>query len=130
MFVQFVKAADFEGLATLYEDDAVLGLPTGGETRGSAAIAEVFRARMTGVRPTGELQPVLPTGDLAVTSTRLSDGRVTAEVARRQPDGSWRWVIDQLTVLPLPLPLQALAPPGCRMRMTLPKGSRTARSMP
>jgi len=39
-------------------------------------------------------------GDLALTSTRLPGGGATVEVARRQPDGSWRWVIDQPAVLP------------------------------
>jgi hypothetical protein len=36
--------------------------------------------------------------DLALTSTRFTGG-VTAEVARRQPDGTWLWVIDQPNVL-------------------------------
>ncbi|MFA5567117.1 MAG: nuclear transport factor 2 family protein [Trueperaceae bacterium] len=101
LFRQFVAAGDFAGLATLYEPDAVVALPAGKETRGSNAIAEVFRqvfAERPAGGPTGQLQPVLYCGDLALTSTRLSDGRVTAEVARRQPDGSWRWVIDQPNV--------------------------------
>lgn len=42
----------------------------------------------------GESQPALRSGDLALTSTRF-DGGATAEVARRQPDGTWLWVIDQ-----------------------------------
>ncbi len=47
-------------------------------------------------RPTisGESQPALRFGELALTSTR-SAGGATAEVARRQPDGTWLWVIDQ-----------------------------------
>jgi hypothetical protein len=36
---------------------------------------------------------------LALGSTRLIDGGVTAEVARRQPDGTWRWVIDHWNVV-------------------------------
>jgi len=43
--------------------------------------------------------PVIRHGDLALTSTRLPGGGATAEVARRQPDGSWRWVIDQPALL-------------------------------
>ena len=38
-------------------------------------------------------------GALALTSTRLPGGGATVEVARRQPDGSWRWVIDQRALL-------------------------------
>jgi hypothetical protein len=36
-------------------------------------------------------------GDLALTSTRLPDGTVTAGVARRQADGTWLWVIDKFS---------------------------------
>jgi hypothetical protein len=43
-------------------------------------------------------QPALRFGDLALTSTRFAGG-ATAEVARRQPDGSWLWVIDQPRVV-------------------------------
>lgn len=42
----------------------------------------------------------LRSGDLALTSTRLANGTVTVEVARRQPDGTWLWVIDQPNVTP------------------------------
>ncbi|WP_436772707.1 hypothetical protein [Yinghuangia sp. YIM S09857] len=35
-----------------------------------------------------------------MTSVRLSDVQATVEVARRRPDGTWLWVIDQ----PAPLP--------------------------
>ncbi len=99
LFIAFVQAGDFAGLATLYEDDSVLALPPGNITAGSQAIAAVF-AELFGGRQgfdaTGSEQlPVLRSGDLALTSTRLPDGRVTTEVARRQADGSWRWVIDQ-----------------------------------
>lgn len=34
-------------------------------------------------------------GDLALTSARFDDGAATVEVARRQPDGTWLFVIDQ-----------------------------------
>ncbi len=44
-------------------------------------------------------QPVIRNADLALTSTRLPGGGATVEIARRQPDGSWRWVIDQPAVL-------------------------------
>ncbi len=33
-----------------------------------------------------------------MTSTRLPDGDVTTEIARRQDDGSWLWVIDRYSV--------------------------------
>jgi hypothetical protein len=43
----------------------------------------------------GEPRSTLRAGDLALTSTRLDDGAVTVEVARRRPDGTWRWIIDE-----------------------------------
>jgi hypothetical protein len=44
--------------------------------------------------------PSVVAGDLALTSAMLAPGVVTAEVARRQPDGTWRWVIDNSNVIP------------------------------
>jgi hypothetical protein len=46
----------------------------------------------------GIQQPALINGELALTSTRSQNGSVTAEVARRQPDGTWRWAIDQYAI--------------------------------
>ena len=46
----------------------------------------------------GDQRPAIINGDLALTSTRLPDGSVTAEVARRQGDGTWLWVIDKYCV--------------------------------
>jgi hypothetical protein len=43
----------------------------------------------------GEQRPALRRGDLALTSSRLTNGTVTAEVARRQADGTWLWAVDQ-----------------------------------
>ena len=47
----------------------------------------------------GEQRPALICGELAMTSTRSRDGSVTQEVARRQSDGTWLWVIDKYSVL-------------------------------
>ena len=99
LFMTFVQAGDFAGVASLYEDDAVLALPAGHVTTGRDAIETVFAERFSGhmsLDPTTiEVLPVLLCGDLALTSMRLPDGRTTTEIARRQHDGSWRWVIDQ-----------------------------------
>jgi hypothetical protein len=48
--------------------------------------------------PDAAPRPTLRAGDLAVTSSVLRDGTVTVEVARRQRDGTWLWVIDQPNV--------------------------------
>jgi len=47
----------------------------------------------------GTQRPTLRCGELALTSSRLANGVVTAEVARRQPDGMWLWVLDKPDVL-------------------------------
>ncbi len=100
-FVERVNAGDVEGLVALYEPDAVMAFPPGNVATGSEAIRRALEAFVaSGVKLTlGDQQPALRVGDLALGSTRLVDGGVTAEVARRQPDGTWRWVIDQWNVL-------------------------------
>jgi ketosteroid isomerase-like protein len=99
LFVERANAGDLEGLVALYEPDAVLAFPRGKLTTGRAAIRREYERFLAG-RPTldGESQRGLCFGGLALTSTRFTGG-VTAEVARRQPDGTWLWVIDQPNVL-------------------------------
>ena len=101
LFLERANAGDVEGLVALYEPDAVLAFPPGQVTIGSQAIRQVYE-RLLADRPTftaGEQRPALRNGDLALTSTRLLDGGATVEVARRQADGTWLWVIDQPNVL-------------------------------
>lgn len=100
-FVERANAGDAEGLAALYEPDAVLAFPPEGRTVGQEAIHagyEQLLAKKPHFEP-GEQLPALVNGDLALTSTRLKGGGVTAEVARRQPDGTWLWVIDRPNLL-------------------------------
>ncbi|MFG1700057.1 YybH family protein [Nonomuraea sp. NPDC049309] len=95
--VERLNAGDVEGLVALYEPDAVLALPDGGVARGRDEIRRAYAA-LVADRPVftpGEQQPTLVSGDLALTSVRLPGGGVTVEVARRQQDGTWLWVIDQ-----------------------------------
>ena len=42
--------------------------------------------------------PAIRSGDIDITST-VRAGNATVEVARRQPDGTWLWLIDQPSVL-------------------------------
>jgi ketosteroid isomerase-like protein len=101
LFVERANARDVEGLVALYEPDAVLATPDGGEVRGEAEIRS-FYATLTASAPKfapGAQHPALRIGELALTSTRLPSGAgATAEVARRQPDGTWRWVLDRPNV--------------------------------
>jgi ketosteroid isomerase-like protein len=101
LFVERANAGDVEGLVALYEPDAVVAFPPGNVATGRGAIRQVYSEFVgPGVKLTpGAPQPTLRVGDLALTSTRLDGGAVTAEIARRQPDGTWRWVIDQPNVV-------------------------------
>ena len=91
---------DAEGMASLYEPDAVLHCGGGRLARGRNAICEFYRELVaTGVKfQLGDQRAAIVCGDVALTSTRLPNGSVTAEIARRQADGTWLWVIDQPSV--------------------------------
>lgn len=100
-FLERANASDVDGLVALYEPTAALALPTGDVARGVNAIREAYTQLLAG-RPTfsaGKQRPPLIVGELALTSTRLLNGSATAEVARRQPDGTWLWAADQPDVL-------------------------------
>lgn len=101
LFVERVNAGDVDGLVALFEPGAVMAHGPGEVAVGGEAIRRVFEGLVaSGTRLTlGDQQPTLRTGDLAMGSTRLVDGGVTSEVARQQPDGTWRWVIDIWNVL-------------------------------
>ena len=98
LFVERANARDAEGLAALYEPDAVLAFPPGRETVGRTAIQAVLE-EMLAARPHFELEdplPVVSNGHLALTSTVPADGTGgRVQVARRQPDGSWLRVLDR-----------------------------------
>ena len=103
------NAGDVSGMTALFELDAVIelsgGLNEGRLLRGREAIHEFFtNLQATGLGPEGrrfrlgQQRPALICGDLALTSTRSIDGDITSEVARRQEDGTWLWVIDRWSV--------------------------------
>ncbi|RWN33626.1 nuclear transport factor 2 family protein [Mesorhizobium sp.] len=90
---------DIDGMAAL-EQNAVVDSGEGQLTRGREAIRALFaEITATGRKfAAGNQAPAVVSGDLALTSTHLPDGTVTAEVARRQGDGTWLWVIDRFSV--------------------------------
>ncbi|NLU83855.1 nuclear transport factor 2 family protein [Rhodococcus sp. HNM0569] len=98
LFVERSNAGDAAGVAALYDEDAVMAYPPGEVTVGRAAIEKLW-ASVLEHRPQFVPEPPLPTlvsGDLALTSTPPRDGTgARAQVARRQPDGSWLRVLDQ-----------------------------------
>jgi len=101
LLLERLNAADVEGVVELYEPDAVLALPDGGIAEGHEQLRR-FYAELLAPRPSfasGQQLPALRLGDLALTATRLASGGATAEVARRHPDGSWRWALDRPNVV-------------------------------
>ena len=97
-----VNNQDLYGLMALYSPDATMVLPDGSIVVGTEAIREQWAAllAMKG-RMTLRSRYVIESGDLAILSNEWtftvgdqSVGATTAEVARRQADGGWLYVID------------------------------------
>jgi ketosteroid isomerase-like protein len=98
LFVTFANAGDADGLAGLYEEDAVMAYPPGSRTVGRDAIRALWE-KVLADKPHFEAEEPLPTlvsGDIALTSTPPEDGAgARAQVVRRQPDGTWLRLLDQ-----------------------------------
>lgn len=107
LFVQAFSAGDLEALAALYEPDAVLVQQSGLVVTGNEAIRGALQGLLTLCGEFRfELKSVVETGVLALVRSDWSlvgtapggclvnlSGRA-AEVVRRQPDGTWLYVID------------------------------------
>ena len=99
LFLERANAGDVDGVVALYEPDAVLAIAPGRLAVGAQAICSFYTELLASPpRFTGVIRPAIRNGDIAITSTTRA-GNATVEVARRQPDGSWLWMIDQPNVL-------------------------------
>jgi uncharacterized protein (TIGR02246 family) len=98
LFVERSNAGDAGGVAELYEEQAVMAYPPGSQTVGRDAIRGLWEKVLANA-PRFEQEPPLPTlisGDIALTATPPKDGAgARAQVARRQPDGTWLRLLDQ-----------------------------------
>ena len=103
LFVERSNAGDADGVAALYEENAVMAYPPGSQTFGRAAIRDLW-ASVLEHRPRFEPEEPLPTlvsGDIALTSTPPNDNAgARAQVVRRQPDGSWLRLLDYPEFVP------------------------------
>lgn len=99
LFLERANAGDVDGVVALYEPDAVLAAASGDPVTGMTGIRRLYE-QLLADRPlfNGNVRPALRMGDLALTSTQFSGG-ATAEIARRQSDGRWLWIVDQPNVL-------------------------------
>jgi ketosteroid isomerase-like protein len=104
LFVERANAKDAAGLADLYEEHAVMAYPPGSQTAGRDAIRALWEKllpRMPHFEPEEPL-PTLVSGDIALTSTAPKDeAGARAQVARKQPDGSWLRLLDQPEFAPV-----------------------------
>ena len=99
-FVERANTGDVDGLVALYETNAILSDGHGEVAIGKNQIRDFF-IKFLADRPhfdPSEQVPALCSGDLALTTSRLINGEITAEIARRQPDGNWLWVVDQFAL--------------------------------
>jgi len=99
-FVERANAGDVEGLVALYEPNAVIACGNGEVVVGIEPIRRFF-VRFLADAPQLEPSvqaPALRSGDLALTSSRVGNGDLTAEIARRQPEGHWLWAVDQFAL--------------------------------
>jgi uncharacterized protein (TIGR02246 family) len=107
VFEDTFNAGDLDGLMELYEADAALIAQPGSVAQGSEQVGAALQGFLAlKGRITLDTKLVVTVGDLAYLSNTWSlsgtgpDGNpvvlgaTTAEVARRQADGSWRYVID------------------------------------
>lgn len=107
MFVTLANARDLDGLLALYEPDAAYVAADGSRVVGAEAIRALLGG-MLAAEPRFEnaTNYVVESGSIALLSNTWTAvvkppeaepvelGGTSIEVARRQPDGSWRYVID------------------------------------
>ena len=106
LFVQMLNSGAIDALADLYAVDGFL-MARGAPARGIGAIRQML-AKYVAMKPTIQLatRRVVQAGDTALLLAdwqfhgttgdggRVSTSGTSIEVARHQPDGSWRYVID------------------------------------
>jgi uncharacterized protein (TIGR02246 family) len=106
LFAATINDKDADALLALYEPDGVAKHLDGSTRTGRSELCTMIDELLKTIdHIEGETRKVLVVGDIALMSASwralvtTPDGDsqatgTTAEVARRQPDGTWRWVID------------------------------------
>jgi uncharacterized protein (TIGR02246 family) len=107
LLVERANSGDAEGMAALYEEDAVVASPPGQVTSGRDAIRSLYEGMVAGAvrMEIEDAVPTVRTAGLALTGTHRRDGvGIRVQVARQQADGSWLRIID------LPEPPRSIMP--------------------
>jgi uncharacterized protein (TIGR02246 family) len=106
-FSRHLNGGDLDALVALYEPGAAFVPQPGTVIQGLEAIRDALQGFLA-LNPTltGEIQAVVETDGIALVAnrwrldgttsegTRVEIGGVSADVLRRQPNGSWRVLID------------------------------------
>jgi uncharacterized protein (TIGR02246 family) len=106
LFEQLMNSADIEAVVALYEPDGVLITAPGQLAQGTDAIRGALQGILA-MKPQFKLvvKNVVTAGDIAVVyndwtgsmgdeGARVEISGKAMEICRRQPDGTWRFVID------------------------------------
>jgi uncharacterized protein (TIGR02246 family) len=98
LFVERANDGDAAGIAELYDEQAVMAYPPGSHTVGRDAIRMLWEKVLANGPHFRQEQslPTLISGDIALTATAPKDNAgARAQVAQRQPDGTWLRLLDQ-----------------------------------
>jgi len=105
LFQQYMRESDIDSVLTLYDPEAVFLDPSGETRKGRALREELLPLAAAKTVFDFHIKRVIQSGDIALmhTNWKVSSPKPTTlyaiEVARRQPDGTWRWLIgDPYTV--------------------------------
>ena len=106
-FMRATNEKDVDGLLALYDTAGVAVQLDGSEAVGEPAMRAMLDGLTTAIRHIdGTTRKLFVSGDIALSSadwtaeivlpdgSTVTQGGTTAEVSRRQPDGTWRVVID------------------------------------
>jgi len=106
LFQQYMREGDIDAVLTLYDPEAVFLNQSGEVKKGGEALRQEL-APFAAMKASFDfsIKQVIQSGDIALMHTewQVSSPQPMSvyaiEVARRQPDGTWRWLIgDPFTV--------------------------------
>ena len=105
LFQHYMAEGDIESLLGIYDPEAVILTQSGEVKKGQRLREQLAKSAAAKTQFEFNIKQVIQSGDIALMHTdwKVSSAQQTfvyaIEVARRQPDGTWRWLIgDPFTV--------------------------------